>query len=234
MTITLVIPTLNEITGMKEIMPMIKKEWADQIIILDGGSTDGTIEYARKNGYFVYVQKKIGFRNAYTEVWPFVKGDVVITFSPDGNSIPEIIPELIKKMEEGHDMVIASRYLGKARSYDDDPITAFGNWVFTRIVNILYGANYSDVMNIYRAYKRTLVNNLELQDDEGYLFAERMFNTHVSWEPLLSVRAVKRNLKITEIPANEPPRIGGKRKLKIFRWGAVYLLQFIREKFFWR
>lgn len=58
MKVTLLIPTLNEIDGMRAIMPLIKKEWCDQIIILDGKSTDGTIEYAKKQGYFVYVQKK--------------------------------------------------------------------------------------------------------------------------------------------------------------------------------
>jgi len=214
-------------------MPRIKREWVDQIICLDGGSTDGTIEYAKQHGYFIYIQKKMGFRNAYTEVWPFVKGDIVITFSPDGNSIPEVIPELIAKMKEGYDMVIVSRYLGKAHSYDDDIITAFGNWMFTRMVNLFYGAHYTDAMVIYRAYKKELAYELELDKDEGFIFAERLFHTHVSWEPLLSVRAVKRKLKITEIPGSEPPRIGGVRKLKIFRWGAVFLFQFIREKFFW-
>jgi glycosyltransferase involved in cell wall biosynthesis len=47
---------------MKVIMPKIKKEWCDQIIVVDGGSRDGTIEYAKDHGYFVYVQKKRGFR----------------------------------------------------------------------------------------------------------------------------------------------------------------------------
>ncbi len=234
MTTTLLIPTLNEISGMKEIMAKIKKEWVDQIIILDGGSTDGTIEYAKEHGYSVYVQKQIGFRNAYTEVWPMIKGDVVITFSPDGNSIPEIIPLLVDKMKEGYDMVIASRYLGEARSEDDDALTGFGNWMFTRMVNLLYGARYTDAMVIYRAYKTKIIYDLGLDKDDGFIFAEKLFNTHVSWEPLLSVRAVKRRLKITEIPASEPPRIGGVRKLKVFKWGAVFLFQFIREKFIWR
>jgi len=54
MKITLLIPTLNEIDGMKIIMPRIRREWYDQMIILDGGSADGTIEYARESGYFVY------------------------------------------------------------------------------------------------------------------------------------------------------------------------------------
>lgn len=234
MKATLIVPTLNEIEGMRQIMPRVKKEWCDQIIILDGGSTDGTIEYAQKMGYFVYVQKKIGFRNAYTEILPYIEGDVIITFSPDGNSIPELIPDLINKMKEGYDMVIASRYYNGAKSEDDDIVTAFGNWLFTKTVNVLHGGNYTDTMVIFRAYKTRLIYELELDKDEGYKTVERLFNTNISWEPLLSVRAAKRKLKVTEIPGDEPPRIGGERKLKIFKWGGAYYFQFIREKFLWK
>src|SRR6516164_5628262 len=56
LTVTLLVPTLNEIVGMKGIMPLIGHDWVDQILILDGGSTDGTIEWARDNGYTGYVQ----------------------------------------------------------------------------------------------------------------------------------------------------------------------------------
>lgn len=234
MGVTLIIPTLNEISGMRQIMPMIKKDWVDQIIILDGGSKDGTVEYAVEHGYFVYVQKKKGFRNAYTEVMPYIKGDFVITFSPDGNCIPEFIPVLVEKAKEGYDMVIASRYLGSARSLDDDPVTAFGNWLFTATVNILHGGRYTDAMGIFRIYKTKLIYDLELYKDTAYSMAEKLFNTHISWEPLLSVRAAKKKLKVVEISADEPDRIGGERKLRIFKWGAAYYFQFIREFFFWR
>ncbi len=234
MKTTLLVMTLNEINGMKAIMPRVKREWCDQVIIVDGGSTDGTIEWAREQGYFVYVQKQKGFRHAYTEVLPYIEGDAVITFSPDGNSIPELIPELINKMKEGYDMVIASRYLGGAKSEDDDIITAFGNWLFTRTVNILHGGHYTDAMVIYRAYNKQLIYDLELNKDDGFATAERLFRTKVSWEPLLSVRAAKRKLKIAEIPGDEPPRIGGVRKLEVWKWGAVFLFQFIREVFYWR
>ena len=226
--------TLNEINGMKAIMPRVKREWCDQIIIVDGGSTDGTIEWARGQGYFVYVQKQKGFRHAYTEVLPYIEGDVVITFSPDGNSIPELIPELIDKMKEGYDMVIASRYLGGAKSEDDDIITAFGNWLFTKTVNILHGGHYTDAMVIFRAYKTKLVYDLDLNKEEGYRLAEKLFRTNISWEPLLSVRAAKKKLKVAEIPGDEPPRIGGERKLKVLKWGAAYYFQFIREVFCWK
>jgi glycosyltransferase involved in cell wall biosynthesis len=234
MKTTLIVPTLNEIEGMKAIMPQIKRGWCDQIIILDGGSTDGTIEYSREQDYFVYIQKQPGFRHAYCEVLPFVEGDIIITFSPDGNSLPSIIPELIAKMKEGYDMVIASRYLGNAKSYDDDSVTAFGNFIFTKTVNILHGGNYTDSMVIFRAYKKQIIYDLELNKDEGFSSAEKIFNTKVSWEPLLSVRAAKRKLRVTEIPGDEPPRIGGERKLRIFKWGAAFYFQFIRELFCWK
>jgi len=232
--VTLLIPTLNELIGMKEIMPKINREWVDQIVIVDGGSTDGTIEYANANGYFLKVQKKKGIRNAYMEVLDYISGDIVITFSPDGNCIPEAITALIEKMKEGYDMVIASRYAKDAKSYDDDLLTAFGNWFGTSLMNFLYGAKYTDAMGIFRAYKKKLIQDLDLDKDLSYSTPEKILHTKISWEPLLSIRAAKSRLKITEIPADEPRRVGGNRKLQRFKWSTAYLFQIIREVFIWR
>lgn len=234
MKTTLLVMTLNEIDGMQAVMPRIDRAWVDQIIVVDGGSTDGTVEWAKEQGYEIYVQKQKGFRHAYTEVWPLVSGDVVITFSPDGNSVPELIPALIAKMKEGYDMVIASRYLGDAKSEDDDAVTGFGNWLFTRTVNLLYGGHYTDIMVIYRAYRKAMAQELGLDRDDAHELPEKLFGTKISWEPLLSVRAAKQKLKVTEIPGDEPARIGGKRKLQVLRWGASYYFQFIRELWFWK
>lgn len=233
-TVTLLIPTLNEIVGMKAIMPQINREWVDQIIILDGGSTDGTIEWARDNGYFVHVQSQPGIRQAYNEILPLIEGDVLLTFSPDGNSIPTLIPQLVDKVNEGYDMVIASRYLGPAHSDDDDWLTAFGNWLFTRTVNLLFGGRYTDAMVILRAYRKQLIYDLELDQDRWYRTPEYLFGCRISWEPILSARAARRRLLVTEIPGDEPPRIGGERKLRVWRWGASYYYQFWRDALLWR
>lgn len=234
MTVTLLIPTLNEIDGMRAIMPRLRREWVDQILVVDGNSTDGTAEYAREQGYTVHVQTGSGLRQAYNEVLDKIEGDVVLTFSPDGNSIPELIPPLIAKMKEGHDMVIVSRYLGSARSEDDDYLTAFGNWLFTRTVNLLFRGHYTDVMVIFRAYRTRLIYDLELDQDRWHQTAERLCRCRISWEPLLSARAARRRLRIAEIPGTEPPRLGGCRKLLLWRWGAAYYFQLWRDFLLWR
>ena len=224
---------LNEIDGMRKIMPQVRRDWCDQILVVDGGSKDGTIEYARAEGYEVLEQTRPGIRFAYLEGFARVRGDIVVTFSPDGNSLPELIPVLVDKIANGFDMVIASRYLPPARSYDDDLITAFGNRVFTRTINLLHGAHYTDAMVMFRAYRTQVFFELDLDKDETYA-PERLFGTIGGVEPLLSVRAVKRGLKVTEIPGDEPVRAGGVRKLQAFRWGATYLTQIVRELYYWK
>lgn len=234
MSVTLLALTLNEIDGVKVIMPQIPRDCVDQIIIVDGGSTDGTVEWARDNGYEVYIQKKKGIRHAYLEVMKMVKGDVILTLSPDGNCPPDAVRPILDKVREGNDLVIGSRYLGDAESEDDDIVTGFGNWLFTRTVNLLHGATYTDAMVIFRAFKKELVYELDLHKEESYKLPERLFHTVISWEPLMAVRAAKMKKKIAEVPVGEPPRIGGHRKLQIFRWGAAYYFQFWRELWFWR
>lgn len=233
MKTTLFIPTLNELEGMRILMPQIDPSWVDQILVVDGQSTDGTIEYCREHNYELVVQKKKGLRFAFLEGWPHVRGDVVITFSPDGNSVAAAIPALVAKMREGYDMVIGSRYLAGARSSDDDLITGFGNWLFTRTVNLLHGGHYTDAMVMLRAYRTALFYELDLDKEETYA-PEKLFCTVLGIEPILSVRAVKRRLRIAEIPADEPKRIGGVRKLQVIRWGGAYMAQFLRELYYWK
>ncbi|HJN25095.1 MAG TPA: glycosyltransferase family 2 protein [Rhodospirillales bacterium] len=234
MTTTLVVMTLNEVEGCRKIMPQIKPEWCQQILFIDGGSTDGTIEWAEENGYQLYRQKRTGIRQGYKEAWHLIEGDMVITFSPDGNCIAEKIPELIAKMKEGYDMVIGSRYLGDATSDDDDVVTGWGNWFFTKTVNVLFGGGFTDVMVIFRAYRTDLVKRLDLENEKAFGWVDKIFflpTGELSWEPLLTVKAQKHGCKIAEIPASEPARIGGVRKLKVIQWGGAIYFQFLREFF---
>lgn len=228
------IPTLNEIEGMRVILPQIKREWCHQIIVVDGGSTDGTYEFAKASGCQTILQKSKGVRGAYVEALPHITADIVIPFSPDGNCIPEVIPQLAEKMKEGYDMVIASRYADGAKSADDDALTGFGNWMFTRLINFLYGGRYTDTMGMYRAWKKELFTRLDLDKDESFAPEKLVGVTGIGIDPLLSIRCLKRKLKVAEIPASEPKRLGGVRKMLPFRWGSIILMQVFRELYYWR
>jgi glycosyltransferase involved in cell wall biosynthesis len=230
--VTLFVPVLNEIVGMRELLPKIKPEWCDQILVVDGGSLDGSLEYAREQGFDTYLQQRKGIRCAYIEAWPLIRGNIVITFSPDGNCPLDAIPRLAEAMRDGADMVIASRYLGDAHSDDDDIVTGFGNWAFTTLINVLHGGHYTDAMGIFRAYRTELFYRLALDQEDSYA-PEKLLATTIGVEPLLSIRAAKMRLRVVEIPVPEPARIGGDRKLQVIRWGGAYLLQTIRELYHW-
>lgn len=223
MKFTLFLPVRNEIDGIKLIMPRIKKEWVDEIIFVDGNSTDGTRNYLEENGYYVIRQKSKGLAGAYWELLEVAKGDVIIPFSPDNNSVPEIIPILINKMKEGYDMVIVSRYADGAKSYDDDVVTGFGNWMFTKLVNILFRAKYTDSLVMFRAFKKDLFHRLEIPGTK-----------HPVLEVLLCIRCAKRRLKVADIPGDEPKRLGGIKKMSPLYNGTTLFFHIIKELFIWR
>lgn len=221
MKTTLLITALNEIDGMKAVLPRIKREWVDEIIVVDGGSTDGSYEYAQSLGFETLRQKSKGIVGAYWEALEVTEGDVIIPFSPDGNSIPERIPELVQKMKEGYDMVIVSRYLKGAKSEDDDPVTAFGNWMFTQMVNWFFGGRYTDSLVMFRAWRRELTETFKMAD-----------RSRAGFETKLSIDCARRKLKVSEIPGDEPKRIGGGvKKSNPLRNGRDVLFLILKEFF---
>ncbi len=101
-------------------------------------------------------------------------------------------------------------------------------------VEIIYGQLVLlDSLVIFRAYRKTLFYELDLHKEESYN-TEKLLFTVIGIEPLLSIRCAKRKLKVTEVPVEEPERIGGERKLQIIRWGGAYYLQILKEICSWR
>ena len=230
MKISLSIPVKNEIEGIKVIMPRIKKEWVDEIVIVDGNSTDGTREWLEERGYKVIPQTLPGAIGGYWQSIAAATGDIVILFSPDGNSIPELIPALIEKMKEGYDMVAVSRYKDAAKSRDDFALSALGNRLFTGMVNLLFGVRYTDVLVIFRGFRRELLTKFGFDETTGRAFNKS--NTSM-FELLLSVECARRGLKVADIPGDEPPRIGdvgGSRLFPHFKdrvYGGLAILYYI-------
>jgi glycosyltransferase involved in cell wall biosynthesis len=204
---TLAILVWNEIESIPKVLPFINRSWVDEIIVVDGGSTDGTIEWCEANGFRVMRQKRRGYGNGMLELIDIAEGDVIIEFMGDGNCKVETIPQLIAKINEGYDLVIGSRYASGARSFDDTPVTRFGNWTFTQIINFLFHANYADAMMGYRAYRKDVFRRLEM-DSPGLCFPTQG-----------SIQFARFGYRVAEIPSDEPARLGGVRKAKNVKTG---------------
>jgi glycosyltransferase involved in cell wall biosynthesis len=75
---TLLVPTLNEIEAVTVVIPQIRKDWADEFICIDGGSTDGTVEFMQAQGFHVHRQTKRGFGSGMLEGMHLAKGEIVV------------------------------------------------------------------------------------------------------------------------------------------------------------
>lgn len=232
MKFSLVILTYNEIVSSKIIIPRIDRSLLHEILVIDGGSTDGTIEYMKKQNLKVIVQEKGNYRwyNITKRQMNIAKGvsigiseatgDYVILFTPDGNCIPEKLPELIAECKKGYDYVCVSRYKDQAKSYDDNFITGFGNFFFTKLVNVLFKANYTDVLGIYKCAKKSLWN-----------FIGEDNKMTISFGTQLTITCAKNNLNYTEIPGDEPKRIGGKSSMSVIINGTIELYTILKAYF---
>ncbi|MBI4058018.1 glycosyltransferase family 2 protein [Candidatus Microgenomates bacterium] len=202
MKTTLVILTKNEVQGVNAVVPKIPRGAVDEIIAVDGGSTDGTREAFKSIGIDIVPQKSPGRGEAFRIAAEKSQGDILIFFSPDGNENPNDIPKFRKYFEEGADIVIASRMMKGAHNEEDEstfPVRKWVNQAFGLIANILWnrsGKFVTDTINGYRAIRKDVFKELKL-DGPGYTIEYQM-----------SIRALKHRKKIVEFPTYESGRIG--------------------------
>ena len=221
--VTLVVLTLNEIDGVTAVIPKLPTHCLDEVLVVDGGSTDGTLKFFAARGMRVIRQDTRGRGEAFRLAVEHARHDRLIFFSPDGNEDPADIPRIIDGLAAGHDMVIASRFMPGARSEDDDKFLfasrRWGNLMFTWLVNVLFrGPRITDTINGYRAVTREAFCRLD-PDAEGYAIEFQM-----------SMRALRLGLRVLEIPTHEAPRVGrGVSKLNAVPVGFKFLALLLRE-----
>jgi glycosyltransferase involved in cell wall biosynthesis len=222
---TIVVLTLNEIDGVTDVFPKLPLHAIDEVLVVDGGSTDGTLEFFASRGVRVIRQERRGRGEAFRLAAQHARHDFLVFFSPDGNEDPDDIPRLIEGLAAGHDMVIASRFMVGASSEDDDKFLfasrRWGNLTFTWLANMLCGrgrARITDTINGYRAITRAAFARLS-PDAHGYAIEFQM-----------SIRALQLGLRVHEIPTQEAPRIGrGVSKLNAIPVGLKFLALLVRE-----
>jgi hypothetical protein len=178
-------------------------------------------------------------RSAYLQAYDSFAGDAVVVFSPDGNSLPAAISEIISMLESGCDLVIGSRYKDGAKSYDDTILSGPANAFFTFLIS-LFGYCYTDAMVMLRGFRLDVPDRLGLNVRRSE-FYENHSGQYVSWEPLMSIRAAKASLKIAEVASDEPKRLDQTgaglllpaTRISHYKAGIFCLLQVFEEFIFW-
>ena len=220
---SLILLTLNEIEGLTILYDKLPFHSVDEYFVVDGGSTDGTVEFFQKKRVRVLPQKTKGRGEAFRIAAREAKGNHLVFFSPDGNEDPNDIPKLLDLLDQGYDMAIASRFLPGSRNeegYLRFPWRAWANRAFTFIANAIWNVNrdyVTDTINGYRAIKKQVFDRFNI-DAPGFVVEYQM-----------SIRAMKLGLKIIEIPTIEGSRIGGESTAKSLPTGFLFLRYLLRE-----
>jgi glycosyltransferase involved in cell wall biosynthesis len=215
-----IIPTLDEVTTICDILNEVSK-YTDRIIVVDGGSGDGTLEIAHKLGAYVVKQNGKGKGDALCQAFQEVDGGIVLTIDADGSMKPSEIPYFIDEINTGADLVKGSRFLNPGYSEDMSFLRYLGNRFFVKLINFLYSERFSDLCYGYIALTNDAVKRLTP------MLRSRNFEI----ETEIIIKAKKLGLKIAEVPSIELKRAHGKSKLRTLRDGFSILKVILKEKF---
>lgn len=216
MRTSVIIPTFNEVSTIEDTLKDIPKEVVDEILVIDGHSTDGTVELVRKLGYPLFFQKEKGFGSAISEAVRRTRGDVLIFITSDYSQNPKDIPKLLEKIQEGYDVVLASRYLPGSGSDDDTFLHYFGNKAFTFLTNLIHGSNFSDCLYFFMAIRKKVLDSLQL-NSPGFEYCIE-----------LPIKVHRAGFRVAQIPSFERKRAGGKAKFQGFYHGFKILKKIIK------
>ena len=218
--VSVVIPTLNEESNIKEVFPYIP-DFIDEIVVVDGNSTDKTrdeILKFRKNAKII-VEKPMGKGAAVKTGFENATGDLIIMMDADGSHDPKEIPKLLDPVLDGYDVSKGSRMLPGGGSTDITLFRRFGNKLFVTMVNTMYGANYTDLCYGYRAFKKEALGKMYCRSKGFEIETEQ------------SIRMKKAGLRVKEVSSFEARRKYGNSNLNSFKDGWRILKVILKEYF---
>jgi len=173
-SVSVVMCTLNEEKNLPHVLPRIPT-WVDEIIIVDGHSSDNTVEVARKLRPSVRIlyQTGRGKGDALKQGFAASSGDIVVTLDADGTYFPEEIERFVRAIIKGYDFAKGSRFL-EAQHVCMPLRRKLGNKILVWTANLLFHTNYTDICSGYYAFRRTSIAGLGLTSD-GFEMEQELF-----------------------------------------------------------
>jgi glycosyltransferase involved in cell wall biosynthesis len=199
--ISVIIPVLNEAESISQVLQALPSGEDLEVLVVDGGSTDGSAEIARSAGAVVLLEERRGYGQACASGSAAARGEILVYMDGDGADDPVLLFDLVAPLETGAaDLVQASRLAGRLPAGAMPWHQRAGNWLAAQCLNGLYGTSLTD-LGPYRAVRR------------DHLLQLNMTEMTYGWPTEMIVKAARLGWRIVEIPVDYQPRLGGKSKI---------------------
>lgn len=198
--VSVIIPAFNEDQSIAKVIEDIPSSIVQEIIVADNNSTDNTSKFAKEAGATVVFEPKSGYGQACLKGMEYIasldeKPDVIVFLDGDYSDYPSQMSRHLEKINEGYDLVIGSRALGKSEKGSMTAPQRFGNGLATSLMKWFYGAKFTD-LGPFRAIRYQS------------LLALNMADKNYGWTVEMQLKAVHSQLKYTEVPVDYKNRIG--------------------------
>lgn len=217
MTVALCLITWNELEGCKHDVPLIDRTQFEEIYCIDGGSTDGTVEYLESQGIPVYRQTAKGLNQACKDGAEHCTCDAFVFFHPKGSIPVEDTYQFRKYYEEGYQFVVGSRMMKGAHNEEDDKLLKPRKWfvlglgVLAKLLFQKEGNTIWDTLHGFRGMTVEAFKRCRISDMSPSIDIEMV------------CRSYKLRLKRIEFPTTEMSRIAGETHFKAFSTGKKLL-----------
>lgn len=230
-SVSVIIPALNEARNLPYVLGKLPA--VNEVILVDGGSVDGTVDVARDlyPNVRVVTQNRRGKGNALACGFAAATSDIIVMIDADGSTDPGEIPAFVRALRSGADFAKGSRFTSGGGSSDITRARKLGNMALNALVNVLFQTSHSDLCYGYNAFWSRILPLFELDSTSPDRRGGKPWGDGFEIETLLNLRAVRARLRVVEVASFERPRIHGSSNLSAVSDGLRVLRTIAREWF---
>lgn len=217
MKISLCLVVWNELTGCKIDVPNLPLSYFDEVYAVDGGSSDGTVEYLNSQNIIVHRQPKKGLNAAYVHANDVSKCDAIVVFFPKATTPTEDLKKFRSIFEQSYDLIIASRQIDGSTNEEDSNLLRPRKWAvkgLAILASLLWqkeGNRIIDVLHGYKGWKKDAFTKMNILDHGLSIDIEMV------------ARSYKLGMRRIEFPTSESTRKCGDTHFKVWPTGKKLL-----------
>lgn len=212
--ISVVLPTYNEEKNLVSMLPFLEKSLSScvdsfEVIVVDGGSTDNTVNVSKNSGAKVIVLRDKGFGNAIKEGFKAAKGRFIITMDADNSHSPDFVRRMIKSRQDA-DLIIGSRFI-KGSAFATNIWRKVLSSMLNKILKFILSLPINDSSSGFRIYRRNVLQDICIESKD--------FDVQLE----LLIKIITRGWRVKEIPLVYKKRLHGHSKSRVINCGLAFL-----------